>query len=156
MCFCLLSYVAKAQEKPMSIDVQMGLPVGDVEEFTDFHAGFNFTYLFTEFTENFHVGGRAGINAYSNAFRKLDPFVDQEVYFINLAFVAQYNLKENIFGRLDVGYALGVDGNSDGGIFYEPRIGYLFNNFETFIYYQHIIDDESKPMAVGLGVGYRF
>lgn len=155
---CFLGIFAKAQEKPMSIDIQAGLPLGDVEKFTTLNSGLNFTYLFKEFSENFYFGARSGVSLYSNPFKnKIDPFVDQSIYFANLALVARYDFNEHLFARLDVGYSYEIDGDHFGGFFYEPRIGYSIKNVETFMYFQHIIIDEDVlPMAVGLGVGYRF
>ncbi|GEM_PF-2044037 len=157
LCFVAFQSII-AQERPMSIDLQAGLPLGKVDDVTSLNSGLSFTYLFTEIAENFHLGARTGFSVFTNAFKsEIDVFVDQSFYFANLAVVLQYDFSNHFFGRLDLGYTYEIDSDYYGGFIYEPRVGYSINNFEAFAYFQHfVVYDDFLPMAVGVGVGYRF
>lgn len=157
LCFFAFQFT-RAQEKPMSIDLQAGLPLGKVDDVTNLNSGVNFTYLFAELTENFQLGARTGFSLFTNAFKsEADPFNDQSLIFANLAVVFKYDFSKHFFGRLDLGYTYEIDGDYYGGFMYEPRLGYSINNIEAFAYFQHfVVYDDFLPMAVGIGVGYRF
>ncbi|MCH8535241.1 MAG: hypothetical protein LAT51_09250 [Flavobacteriaceae bacterium] len=152
----------QAQEKPISIDATVGLPMGDADDSSNLFLGVNFTYMFAEVAEDFYIGGRAGYNIYlgedvDTGFGTLSvPDLD----FATFAVVARFDFTENIFGRLDAGYALGfednVEGDSLGGVFIEPRVGYSTYDFDIFAFYQSIFDSEVTLGAVGVGFAYKF
>ncbi len=136
LIFVLVAFQSiQAQEKPMSIDLQAGLPLGDAEDITNFNVGLNFTYLFTEVAENFHLGARTGFSSFTNAFTN-STLGDgaRSFYFANASLVTRYDFTDKLFGRFDLGYMMEVDDNFDGGLFYEPRVGYLINNVEAYIF----------------------
>lgn len=142
----------QAQEKPMSIDATVGLPMGDIDNISNLFVGVNFTYMFAEIAEDFYLGGRAGYNLYLG-----DNDLDVADFdFVTLAAVGRYDFTENIFGRLDVGYAIGLEDESDGAAFIEPRVGYYTYDFDVFAFYQNIFDSDFSFGAFGVGFAYKF
>lgn len=153
---------SNAQEKPISVDVQAGLPMGDISDFSNFYVGLNLTYMFAEVAEDFYIGGRAGYNIYlgedysETIFGQTITVDGVDLDFLTLAVVGRYDFTENLFGRLDLGYAVGLEENSDGAVFVEPRFGYSAEVFDVFAFYQNIFDSDFSLGAVGVGFAYKF
>jgi len=148
----------QAQEKPMSIDATLGLPMGDVDDASNLFVGVNFTYMFAEVAEDFYIGGRAGYNIYlgEDVDTPLGSMSAPDFDFVTLAAVGRYDFTENIFGRLDVGYAIGLEDSAEGAFFLEPRAGYFTYDFDIFAFYQNIFDSDFSFGAVGVGFAYKF
>ena len=149
---------AKAQEKPMSIDATLGLPMGDADDFSTFFIGVNFTYMFAELAEDFYLGARAGYNLYLGEEVTVfgETVSSPDIDFLTIAAVGRYDFTENIFGRLDVGYAVGLEDNTDGAMFIEPRVGYFAESFDVFAFYQNIFDSDTSFGALGVGFAFKF
>lgn len=144
----------QAQEKMMSLDANVGLPMGDVDDASNLFVGVNFTYMFAEVAEDFYIGGRAGYNIYLGDSEGGIDFPDFD--FVTLAAVGRYDFTENIFGRLDAGYAIGLEDSAEGAFFLEPRAGYFTYDFDIFAFYQNIFDSDFSFGAVGVGFAYKF
>lgn len=146
---------AKAQDGMMSIDTQFGIPQGTDTFATDLQIGINFNYYFFEVTEKLSIGGRAGYNTYiiSSKFSGSDR--DNEV-FIMLGATSNYKLSKSIFVRFDLGYAVGLNEDNDGAIFYEPRLGYSFGNFDLFAYHHGFLTRSFDISSIGLGFALKF
>lgn len=153
---------SNAQEKPISVDVQAGLPMGDISDLSNFYVGLNLTYMFAEVAEDFYLGGRAGYNIYlgednsETVFGQTITAEGVDFDFVTLAVVGRYDFTENLFGRLDLGYAVGLEEDSDGAVFIEPRFGYSAEMFDVFAFYQNIFDSDISIGAVGVGFAYKF
>ncbi len=153
LCFVAFQFT-QAQEKPISVDATVGLPMGDVDDFSNLYVGVNFTYMFAEVAEDFYLGARAGYNLYLGD--SDGPISAPDFDFLTLAAVGRYDFTENIFGRLDVGYAVGLEDGADGAAFVEPRVGYYTYDFDVFAFYQNIFDSDFSFGALGVGFAYKF
>ena len=143
---------SNAQENPFSVDVQGGIPMGDIGDFSNLYAGVNLTYMFAEVANSFYFGGRAGYNIYLGD----EDVLGEDVDFITVAAVGRYDFADSLFGRLDVGYALGLAEGSDGAAFVEPRLGYSIFALDIFAFYQNIFDSDISFGAFGAGVALTF
>ena len=142
-----------AQENMMSLELQAGVPTGSVfSDAFDFGIGANFTYYFSEVAENFHVGARGG---YTIFLASESDFID-DFDFVTLAASGRYGISENLFARLDFGYAIGLADEVDGAIFFEPRVGYDTGGFEVSLYYQSIQEDFVNVNSFGDALGFKF
>ena len=149
-----------------SLGAHVGIPMGDVKDYSGLNYGIDAAYMWPVM-ENFGLGIASGYTMFSGKdFENTLVGPDGQIIrtsvkgdgfgFIPLAAAGKYMLTENLFLGVDLGYAFYVgDGNGDGGLYYQPKLGYDFKPFEMFISYKGI-EDNSSINAVGLGVAYKF
>lgn len=131
----------------LRLGVNAGIPVGDAADVSSFNAGVDVTYLMG-FGDTFQVGPMLG---YSHFFGE-DDFDDFQ--FLPIAASSRFGLAGLELG-LDLGYALGISDDLDGGFYYRPKIGFSLLNFGLIGSYTGISDDGSTFSTVNLGVEFR-
>ena len=116
-------------QKNLEIGVNFAFPVGDAEDFSTFTLGLDVAYLF-EVTNNFKAGFASGItNSFGESYRFLGENYDyDDVQFIPVAVAGRFYPTKNIYLGGDIGYAIGISTNNDGGFYYRPKIGYSLTN----------------------------
>lgn len=144
-----------------SLGAHVGIPMGDVKDYSGVNYGIDAAYMWPVM-ENFGLGIATGYTMFSGkdydytvggvtVKTKVDGFG-----FVPVAAAAKYMITENFYLGVDLGYAFYVgDGDGDGGLYYQPKLGYDFKPFEMFISYKGI-EDTGSVGAVGLGVAYKF
>lgn len=158
---------ANAQE--MKVSAQVGATIGDASEVFGLNYGADFTYLF-EIFEGFSVGGKAGIDIYSGK-----EWMNSNVKFTDLTLIpitasAQYNFTPDFFAAADLGYALSLNNDYDGGFYFMPKGGWQNEYIQVYGYLKGIsskidgglnIADNTvgafnNTMAIGAGFAYKF
>lgn len=144
---------SQAQENMMSVELQAAIPTGSVfSDVIDAGIGVNFTYYFEEATEDLWIGGRAGYTRFLAADSDFTPDFD----FFTIGGSGRYNIGNDLFARLDLGYAIGLESETDGGVFFEPRFGYDTGMLDLGLFYQSISESFVSVNSFGLFVGYKF
>lgn len=143
---------AFSQEGNFTIGVNGGIPVGDAEELSTFNLGADVAYRFA-FAEQFELGGVA---AYSHFFGDSGEEGDvswevDDFQFLPLAASARFNAS-NFFAGADVGYALGINEDNEGGFYYRPHVGFNLGNIGILGSYAGISRDGFTVATVNLGV----
>ena len=163
---------ANAQETTMKVGVHVGLPMGDIKDYSSLNLGADFTYLW-EVADNFKAGFSTGITAYTSKeqeFRTITGITStfQPIYsttkvkgdtslFLPLAGSAEYSFTENIFVGADLGYAVGLAPDGvEGGLLYQPKVGYQTEKIAITLGYKGISQDGGTYSSVNLGFGYKF
>lgn len=154
---CAFSF-ANAQEGGFKAGINLGLPMGDIEDSYSLAVGLDVAYTW-KVADKFDVGITTG---YAHYMGKTSDFMGIEVEFddagfIPLAATAQYSITNNLFLGADLGYALGVspDGN-DGGFLYQPKFGYQTDKLELYAGYKGISVDGGTFSSLNLGFNYKF
>lgn len=132
-----------------SIGGHVGIPVGDIEDVSSFEAGVDLAYRFA-FVEIVEVGPLVG---YTHFFGEND-FIDYN--YIPLAASGRLSLPSSFFAGFDIGYALALKDEADGGLFYRPQLGYNFMNFGVVLSYAGIAEDNLDLGALTLGFEFKF
>ena len=145
---------AYSQEGNFTIGVNAGLPMGDIEEFTDFNLGADIAYRYG-LAEQFELGALA---AYSHFFGKSGEEAGTEwevddLQFLPLAATGRFKT-ETFFAGADIGYALGINDGNEGGFYYRPHAGYDFGNFGILLSYSGISRDEITISSINVGVEF--
>lgn len=137
------------------LGVHAGLPVGQIETSSNLKAGLEVAYMYS-IEDVFEVGPLAG---YSHYFIKegIDlPYYksseSQDVHLIPLAVSGRVYLAERFFMGVDGGYALSLSNWTNGGIYYRPKIGFVFYGFGIKAFYEGVNMDEGIISSVNLGV----
>ncbi len=122
--------------------------------------------------ENFKAGVTTGYSFYSgkditisddfNTIQQRAVADDSMSFKVNAAFIpiaasAQYSIMEMLYLGIDLGYAIYVgDGDGDGGLYYQPKIGYQMDKIEVYLGYKGISENSNTLSSVNLGAAYKF
>ncbi|MDT0644306.1 hypothetical protein RM553_15820 [Zunongwangia sp. F363] len=129
------------------LGVNVGLPVGDVEDISNFDVGADIGYLFG-LADIVKVGPTAG---YMHFFGEDD--VD-DFQFIPVGAAGRVDLGFIVAG-LDLGYGIGVDDGNDGGFFYRPKVGFSVAMLNIVASYTNIsIEDNFSVGTLNLGLEF--
>lgn len=136
----------------LKLGINTALPIYDLNKTHKFGLGVDASVQFLE-TKASGIGLKAG---YINYFAKSS---NTNVGALPLAVMYRYYPEsKGWFAGLEIGYAFlsGLEG-TDGGYFIRPQFGLHYDNFNYFVYYDHIVIEEdgvADLMAIGLGVTY--
>ena len=163
---------ANAQETTMKIGAHVGMPMGDAKDAVVLNAGADFSYLW-EVADNFKAGFGTGITAYMPEEQEISmpsginmttfqlTYTTTKVkgdtsLFIPITGTAEYSFTENIFAGVDLGYAIGIAPDGvEGGLLYQPKVGYQTEKFDVFVGYKGISQDGGTYSSVNLGFAYK-
>lgn len=163
---------ANAQETTMKVGAHVGLPMGDIEASSVLNVGADFTYLW-EVADNFKAGFGTGITAYLPKEQEvstpsgIDLTTFQVTYtttkvkgdtaiFLPVTGSAEYAFTENIFAGVDLGYAIGIAPDGvEGGLLYQPKVGYQTEKFDIFVGYKGISQDGATASSINLGFAFK-
>lgn len=150
--------LASAQEGGFKAGVNVGLPMGDTGDVASLAIGAEVAYMFP-ISDEFQIGASVGYltfmaKEYEVMGVKVKP---DNAAFLPISAIAQYSFTENIFAGVDLGYAMGMapEGN-DGGMLYQPKVGYQTETFEVFLGYRGISTEGTATSSVGVGFAYKF
>ena len=156
-----------AQETKIKVGVDVGFPMGDIKDGTSLNLGINGAYMWENVTEGLDVGAGLSYNMYMA--KEVDGFKGDNASFLPIYGTANYNFTENIFAGADLGYALGLAPSGlDGGLYYQPKVGYKTEAFEVFLGYKALSASQSVDTGFGtltatsvfasvnLGFNYKF
>ncbi|TYB72617.1 outer membrane beta-barrel protein [Bizionia gelidisalsuginis] len=157
--FGFLSVSAQGQFK---VGANIGLPVGDFSDFYSLSAGLDVAYL-VDVSDQFKVGAATGfMNVFGEdletTFGEFTVTAEAEdAQFVPLAAAARFMASDNFYVGADLGYAIAVDSEGEGGLYYRPRVGYNFTEMiGVNLSYTGISNDGNSLNSVGLGVELSF
>lgn len=146
-------FSASAQESKFTAGVNVGLPMGDIKDFYSINFGLDFAYNFNV-AKNFDAGFGVGYAHYIG--KKEDFFEVEDAGFVPVFATAKYLITESIFVGTDLGYGIGISPNgNNGGLFYQPKLGYITDEFDIFVGYKNISLDNLNYTTVNLGINYK-
>ena len=151
---------ANAQDGHFKVGAHVGLPMGDFKDSYSVNLGVDVAYLWNV-ADKFSAGVTTGYTTYlgkSNDYNFGMGTVSvklPDVGFIPVAGTAQYSISDNLFVGADLGYALNVSGNGDGGFLYQPKFGYQNEKIELYAAYKGI-SSNATVSSLNLGFNYKF
>ena len=145
------AFSGTAQDSQFKVGVDVGFPMGDISDSASFNLGANAAYMWTGIAEGLDIGAGVSYNTY---FAKEQEVFGVKVKGDNASFLpiyatANYGFTENIFAGADLGYALGLSDGVDGGLYYQPKVGYQTEKFEVFVGYKAVMN--SSEFDTGFG-----
>jgi len=154
---------ANAQEG-LKAGAHVGVPVGDVSDYFGFNFGAEVSYLYPVM-ENLHVGGTAGVDLFSGKEITNTGTKFKGLTLLPIAASAQYDFLDQFFAGVDLGYALSLSKDYNGGFFFQPKGGWQNEYFQAFVFVKGIsakmdvapiYSDFSNITTVGVGAAYKF
>lgn len=142
----------------LKLGVNLGVPVGDVNNFSSFALGLDVAAQFMR-TDNYGLGVATG---YTNYFTKSDvgesTGLTDGFGAVPLGLMFRYYPKpKGLFVGTDVGYTFLTGANSkDGGAYVRPQIGYHNYDWNILGYYNQVFrgDPSIDIQSVGVAVTY--
>lgn len=133
----------QAQEGGAKLGLSAGIPVGDSSDGSSFGLTLDAAYLFTV-ADSFQVGPATG---YQHYFAKeydtpFGTYKPDDMQFIPLAGAARFDLDGLFFGA-DLGYAIGISDDFDGGFYYRPKVGYNLGQAALVLSYTGLSTSET-------------
>ncbi len=154
---------ANAQEG-LKAGAHIGVPVGDASDYYGVNFGAEVSYLYPVM-ENLHVGGTAGIDLFSGKEITDTGTKFKGLTLLPIAASAQYDFLEQFFAGIDLGYALSLSKDFNGGFFFQPKGGWQNEYFQAFVFIKAIsagldvdpiYSDFSSLTTIGVGAAYKF
>ncbi|MFC4220090.1 outer membrane beta-barrel protein [Flagellimonas marina] len=141
------------------IGAHAGLPVNDgASNYTSFALTADVGYLF-DISEDFKIGPTLG---YSHTFGKdIDMGVlfaeTDDIQFMPIAAASRFNISDKFTVGADVGFAIGINEENDGGFYYSPRAAYsLSKTIDAVLSYRGISGDSGNWNIISVGVEFSF
>jgi len=114
------------------VGANIGLPIHEAGDISSFNTGADIAYLF-EVMENLEVGVLVGYTHFFGdgeykVYEGNDDIIVanyQDAGFVPISTTARYYFSDRkFFAGLDLGYAINVSGDADGGLFLRPKFGF--------------------------------
>lgn len=165
------AFSVQAQEG-LEVGVHLGFPLGDISKTHSFAIGADAAYR-VEVVNNLKIGGAIAFDHFIGKDIAKDINGNGKDKYANatympLAASATYSFADDFFAGLDLGYAVSLSSDWDGGFYAQPRIGYNFDRFAFSGFYKSISSKEkymydgrnfvNKTTAgvIGIGAAYKF
>lgn len=144
-----------AQTGNFKVGAHVGLPTGDIADFSNFVLGVDVAYMFPV-SENFDLGLSTGYSAFLG--KTISGFKIPTLSLIPIAANATYKFTPEFSIGTDLGYGfVSWDGESDGGFYYQPKLTYTFQDKNgVYLGYQGVSKDGVTFSSVNLGYTYTF
>ncbi len=146
IAFVFLFGMTQANAQGIVGGAHVGLPVGDTSDNSSFELGADVAYL-APLSVSSSVGALLGFSHY---------FTDEGdgLSFLPIAATGRINLHESFFLGADLGYALGLTDNVDGGFYYRPKVGFSFMGVGLVASYSGISVNDVTVSSVNLGIEF--
>lgn len=148
--FAILT-ITSVNAQEFKAGVNVGLPLGDIEDAYTLNIGVEANYLW-DVSEEFKAGISAG---YSHYLGDSDFGVD-DAGFLPIAAAGRFNVSEDFVIGADLGYAVGISpSGNDGGFYYAPRVQYgVSESLDIVLAYKGISVDGGTFSSINLGIEF--
>ncbi|TDN82352.1 hypothetical protein DET49_1245 [Salegentibacter sp. 24] len=155
VCVMLMGTNVMKAQSGLRLGANIGIPLGDVEEVSNFQAGADIAYMFG-IADMLYVGPMIGYTRFfvediDNEIVDLDM---EDPAFLPIAASGRIALAQGFFFGTDLGYAVGLNDGNDGGFYYRPQIGYNFGKIGLIASYSGISVDGDNFSSINLGIEF--
>ncbi len=148
-----LAPIANAQvNQDIKLGLNAGLPLGDAKDITSVNLSIDASYLF-EVADMVYVGPLVNFSHFSA--KEYQGVKGKDIQHLPVAASGRINfgLERAVFLGADLGYAVGISKDTDGGFYYRPKLGYDFGNVAAILSYTGI-EDKATLNSLTLGVEF--
>ena len=152
-------FMSNVKAQTFKVGASLGLPVGEVADFSSFVLGVDAYYYFSKIDAPVEIGVTAG---FRNFFGK-EVTIGSLTYdapdaqFLPIAAAARLKLFGILTGGADLGYALGINDGNDGGLYVRPVVGIdIADTIELNVSYESISNDGDTAGNLNLGILFEF
>jgi hypothetical protein len=145
---------ANAQKGVLNGGLNVGLPVGNADDISNFVLGAELNYMFPV-AEGVTLGPSV---QYSHFFGEEYEFLGNtieasDVSFLPVSGAVRFNITQDFVAGANLGYAIGLNDGNEGGFYYRPMLGYkIADNTQLNISYAGISNDGSDFSNIAIGI----
>lgn len=147
-CFLVFSAAVHAQHEGFRLGAHGGFPLSDASDFSSFNLGADAGYLFNV-TEKLALGASSGYSVFLGK----DDF--NSYSFIPVAVSGRTGYGDNFFYAADVGYAAALESGTEGGLYYQAKLGWTNGLIDAFAFYKGISADGNSLSSLGAGIAFK-
>ncbi|MDO5971849.1 outer membrane beta-barrel protein [Flavivirga aquimarina] len=136
----------------------LGLPIGDAGDFTTFNITLDANYLWG-LSDSVGIGVATGYSHYfGDSINIVTTSIDyDDQQFLPIAAAGRFNLSDKFKLGADIGYAVGINDDNDGGFYYAPKAQYGVSELiDIVLAYRSISVEGGSFDALTLGVEFGF
>ncbi len=153
MCFAFLGTYAMQAQSGLRIGANIGLPVGDIEEVSNFQVGADLAYM-VGVADMLYVGPKIGYTRFFMDEDDIGGFEVDDPAFLPISASGRVSLARGFFFGTDLGYAVGLNDGNDGCFYYRPQVGYNFGKIGLVGSYTGISVDGGSFGSINLGIEF--
>lgn len=148
--------LANVSAQDFKLGINAGLPIGDAGDVSSFNLSVDANYLWAV-ADQFHAGIAAG---YSHSFGEKVSFEDitysyGDFGYIPIAGAGRFHASEKFTLGLDLGYAIGVSDNFDGGFYYAPKVQYAITpSMDIVVAYRGVSESGGSFDILSAGIEF--
>ena len=151
----LFGFTEMQAQGDLKLGINGGLPVGDAEDYSNFQLGADVAYLFGVMNV-LEVGPMLGYSRFfvediDTGFGEMDA---DDISFLPIAASGRLGLGIAFVG-LDLGYAVSLIEDGEGGFYYRPKIGVGLGVLSVIGSYQGISNNGESLSSVNVGLEFR-
>lgn len=156
LCVVLIGFTSSFAQSGFAVGANIGMPVGDIEDFSDFKIGADIAYRFNV-APRVDVGGLLGYSRFfvDDVDSPFGSIETTDIEFLPIAATGRVNLNLLFLG-VDLGYAVGLDDGNDGGFFYRPLVGVKLGPVGVIGSYSGVNLEGDPIGSINLGIEYGF
>lgn len=163
-CLFLAALFTVQAQEGLKASAHIGIPTGDASDYFGVNFGANVSYLYPVM-ENIHLGGMAGLDIFSGKEITNTGTRLKGLTLLPIAASGQYDIMDQFFAGLDVGFALSLSKDYKGGFFFQPKGGWQNEFFQVFAFYKSFSSKLDVPAyysnfsnvgTFGIGGAYKF
>ena len=149
--FLFAGHLAMAQGT-FRLGVNAGLPVGDIDDVSNFQLGADASYMFGV-ANVLEIGPLLGYSRYfiEDIDSPIGSIDTEDISYLPIAASGRLGLGL-VFVGADLGYAVSLNDGGEGGLFWRPKLGIGFAAFSLIGSYQGISVDGGTFSSVNLGL----
>lgn len=169
VAIAVFGIIGTQAQEGFKLGAHLGLPIGDIDEATSLNLGLDVAYHWN-ISGGFDLGVTTGYTTFTGKDYDVPggEIEGDNISFIPIAASARYSFNEQWFVGADLGYAVATEDGADGGVYYQPKVGYKFLSVDLFAFYKGIsikqeysngfatVESTTTAGSVGIGAAYRF
>ncbi len=161
----VIGLVSVNAQEGLKAGAHIGVPAGNSTDYFGVNFGADISYLYPVM-ENFHVGGAIAVDLFSGKEITGTGTKIKGLTMLPIAASAQYDFLDQFFAGVDLGYALSLNKDYNGGFYFQPKGGWQNEYFQAFVFLKGIsssvdvvtpyYSNFSNIMTIGVGGAYKF
>lgn len=142
----------------------IGVPSGNSTDYFGMNYGANLSYHYPVF-DNLWLGGIVGLDLFAGKDIPGTNTKNKGFTLVPIGVSGQFNLNEQFFAMLDLGFALSLSKDYKGGFFFQPKGGWQNDFVQVFVFFKNISSELdtatsfknfSSITSIGVGGAYKF
>lgn len=151
--FAVITVTAAQAQKHWTVGLNGGVPIGDAESLYNFHLNADVAYRI-DIIKLLDIGAVVGYSHYFGDSEETNfgNIEVEDLQFLPIAATGRLRILSILFLGTDLGYAVGLSNDTDGGFYIRPQIGLNLGIVNILASYSNISIDGGSIEALNAGI----